>query len=52
MLGKSTQQTLWDSRQNVETLKIIVEEAKINVILRLLKDLKFFRSFEGFDEHV
>jgi hypothetical protein len=33
-------------------LKIIVEEAKINVILRLLKDIKAFNRLEGFEAHV
>ncbi|CAG9333484.1 unnamed protein product [Blepharisma stoltei] len=40
MLGKSGNETLWDTKNHIETLKALVEQAKCNVLIRLIKEYK------------
>mmetsp|Transcript_11562 Transcript_11562/g.11618 ORF Transcript_11562/g.11618 Transcript_11562/m.11618 type:complete len:152 (+) Transcript_11562:201-656(+) len=40
ILGKSGNETLWDTKNHIETLKALVEQAKSNVLIRLIKEYK------------
>lgn len=40
VLGKSENDTLWDTRKRMETLRIIVEQSKTNILIRLIKEFK------------
>lgn len=41
-LGKNPKGTLWDTERGTDTLRILVEEAKVNICIRLIKDYKFW----------
>ena len=41
-LGKNPKGTLWDTDRGTDTLRILVEEAKVNICIRLIKDYKFW----------
>ena len=39
-LGKNAVGTLWDTSKKVDTLRVLVEEAKVNICIRLLKEFR------------
>ena len=41
-IGRNDRGTLWDTDKATDTLKAIVEEAKINICIRLVKDYKMW----------
>ncbi len=46
-LGKNPKGTLWDTERGTDTLRILVEEAKVNICIRLIKDYKFWLHSPG-----
>lgn len=42
--GKNAVGTLWDTNKKVDTLRVLVEEAKVNICIRLLKEYRDWTS--------
>jgi len=46
--GKATEQTLWDEEQTQSVVRILLEEGKLNLLLRLLSNFKAMQGREDF----
>jgi hypothetical protein len=51
-MGTNVSGTLWDSDKCLDSLRILVENHKVNVLLRVLKDLKEFMRSPGYMDQV